>query len=149
MIVQAVWVDLATLFKVRPGGVLELFPDALNAFEQWRAMGLEVVGITTDARRYGPRLSSFFGEALPVIDRPLPRWRQTETWLDLAEEMNVSPERIVFIASTPMLMGFARRAGLRTLGVMRDPHTMTALEGVWVDELSVIPWRDLAGEAAL
>lgn len=149
MIVQAVWVDLATLFRVQPNGVLELFPDVLTAFEQWRAIGVGVVGITTDARRYGPQLSSFFGEALPVVDQPLPRWRQVGTWLGLAEEMNVSPGQIAFIASTPMLMGFARQAGLRALGVLRDPHTMTVLEGVWVDGLSAIPWRDLAGETAL
>jgi hypothetical protein len=63
--------------------------------------------------------------------------------------MNVSPERIVFIASTPMLMSFARRAGLRSLGVMRDAHTMKVLEGVWVGELFVNLWRDLMGEAPL
>lgn len=137
MRIQAVWVDLATFFKVE-SGALALFPDVLTAFEQWRAMGLTLVGITTDARRYESMLSSFFDEAFLIVDRPLPRWRQTETWLDLAEEMNVSPERIVFIASTPMLVDFARRAGLRAWGVMRDPHTMTVLEGVWVDTLSAI-----------
>ena len=72
MIVQTLWVDLAALFRVQPDGELELFPDVLNVFEQWRALELEVIGITTDARRYGPQLTSFFGEALPVIDRPLP-----------------------------------------------------------------------------
>lgn len=142
MIVQAVWVDLAALFQVRAGGAPELFADVLDAFEQWRVLGLKVVGITTDARRYDPRLFSFFGEAFVVIERPLPQWRQTQTLLDLAEEMDVSPERILFIASTPMLMGFARRAGLRTVGVMRDPHTMAVLDGYWVDALTDIDWQD-------
>jgi len=142
MIVQAVWVDLAALFQVRACGAPELFADVLDAFEQWRALGVKVVGITTDARRYDPRLFSFFGEAFVVIERPLPQWRQTQTWLDLAEEMDVSPERILFIASTPMLMGFARRAGLRTVGVMRDPHTMAVLDGYWADTLTDIDWQD-------
>lgn len=38
MKVQAVWVDLAALFRVQPDGELELFPDVLNVFEQWRAL---------------------------------------------------------------------------------------------------------------
>ncbi|OYY51964.1 MAG: hypothetical protein B7X35_05030 [Halothiobacillus sp. 14-56-357] len=142
MNVQAVWVDLAALFEVRASGAPELFADVLDVFEQWRALGLTVVGITTDARRYDPRLFSFFGEAFVVIERPLPQWRQTQTWIDLAEEMEVSPEQVVFITSTPMLMGFARFAGLRTVGVMRDPHTMAVLDGYWVDAFTDIDWQD-------
>jgi len=142
MIVQAVWVDLAALFDFQPDDKLVLFPDALDAFEQWRALELKVVGITADVRRYGSRLSSVFDETFVVIERPLPQWRQMETWLDLAQEMAVSPEQIVFITSTPMLMSFARRAGLRTVGVLRDPHTMAVLDGYWVDSLTDIDWQD-------
>jgi methionine salvage enolase-phosphatase E1 len=142
MIVRAVWVDLAALFDSQPDDELVLFPDALDAFEQWRALGLKVVGITADARRCGSRLSSFFDEAFVVIDRPLPQWRQMETWLDLAQEMAISPEQVVFITSAPMLMSFAHRAGLRTVGVLRDPHTMAVLDGYWVDSLTDIDWRD-------
>ncbi len=142
MIVRAVWVDLAALFDFQPDDKLVLFPDALDAFEQWRALELKVVGITADVRRYGSRLSSVFDETFVVIERPLPQWRQMETWLDLAQEMAVSPEQIVFITSAPMLMSFARRAGLRAVGVLRDPHTMAVLDGYWVDSLTDIDWQD-------
>ena len=141
---QAVWIDLTALLEVRPDGALGLFPDVHDAVEQWRAMGLKVVGITTDARRYGEQLSLLLGEAFAVVDQPLPRWRQAGGWHELAEKMNLLPEQIVFIAGTPMLMAFARQAGLHVVGVMRDPSTMAVLEGVWVDELSAIPWGDLS-----
>jgi beta-phosphoglucomutase-like phosphatase (HAD superfamily) len=143
---QVVCVDLAALFEVRPDGELGLFPDVRDAVEQWRAMGLKVVGVTTDAQRYGAQLSRLLGEAI-VADQPLPRWRQAGIWHELAEKMSVLPEQMVFIAGAPMLMAFARQAGIRVVGVLRDPGTMAVLDGVWVDGLAAIPWGDLSGGA--
>lgn len=141
--IKTVWVDLAALFVSGPRGELVLSADVPSAMERWQAMGLDVVGATTDVQRYEPLAARFFGEGLPVIGRPLAEWRQTQTWLDLAQMNNKLPEQIVFVASAPMLMGFARSSGLKTVGVMRDEHTMAVLEGVWVNELSAIPWDDL------
>ncbi len=149
MTIQVIWLDLATLFKGSPDGEQEVFADVPDAFEFWRSNGLSVAGITTDAQRYGSSISSALGDAFPVIERTLAQWRQTQTWLDLVEKRNTKPERIVFVGSSSVLIDGARRAGLRTLGVMRNPYTMAVLEGFWVDTLSAVSWTDLAEGGAL
>lgn len=147
MAFESVWVDLAALVTIQPDGDLIQFPDVPDAVSQWRSLGLAVVAMTTDAHRYGARLPKVLGDSIPVVERPLPQWRQVGTWLDLAGSMRVSSEQVVFVASTPMLMRFANEAGMTTIGVLRDTHTMTVLDGVWVDELSAIPWLDLLAGA--
>lgn len=143
--VRVILVDLAVLFEVWPGAGADFFPDVLAALDQWRGMGAAVVGISTDASRYGARLSLLAEQSVPVIDQPLPRWRQVGAWHDVLAEMNQSPEQCVFVAGSPALMASARQAGLHAVGVLRDPRTMAVLDGLWVDGLADISWSRLQG----
>ena len=143
MIVRVILVDLAVLFEVRPGVGVDFFPDVHVALDQWRGMGATVVGISTDVSRYGAHLSLLSERSVPVIDQPLPRWRQVGAWHDVLAGMNQSSEQCVFVAGSPALMAFALQAGLHVVGVLRDPHTMAVLDGVWVDGLVDIPWDRL------
>lgn len=141
--VRVILVDLAVLFEVRPGAGVDFFPDVLAALDRWQGMGATVVGISTDVSRYGAHRSLLAEQSVPVIDQPLPRWRQVGAWHDVLSEMNQTPEQCVFVAGSPALMAFARQAGVRSVGVLRDPHTMAVLDGLWVDGLADIPWSRL------
>ena len=141
--VRVILVDLAVLFEARPGAGVDFFPDVLVALDRWRDMGATVVGVSTDASRYGSHLSLLSEQSIPVINQPLPRWRQVGAWHDVLADMNQSSEQCVFVAGSPALMAFARQAGLHAVGVLRDPHTMAVLDGLWVDGLGDIPWNRL------
>jgi enolase-phosphatase E1 len=118
-----------------------LYPDAIDAFEQWRSQGLKLYVYSSGsveaqklylAHSVAGDVSAYFDGFFDTTTGPK---TQSASYAAIARHLDLAPDRMMFFSDLKPEIAAAREAGLRAIRVDRttDPaHRGEDQDGAWI-----------------
>ena len=139
--------DLTVIFSPTGTGGLHCYDEVPEVLAHWQAQGASIVPLAPD-EAYAEAWRSMAPQypVWPTVGWV--QWRQVDAWRTLCTQLSRLPSGCRLFTARPAWLAAAETAGIRGVGILRDPHTMAALSGTWLGLLPIVaPENLISGDA--